>query len=346
MATPISKQPEKRESGFQRAGEIGANGGTLEATIQAHNRELASRAADLLELPIVILTEQRDGALRLLEEFRQSVEAERLELVAEQDSFINLLMSDQEEKIGELRRQLEAARAARERRSAQPALATEPSEPVIAREASGELEALRQALDSATAEIEETRKDAVRLQEERDDAIRTIDDTRIELLGELEAARDEGFQLETRLDEAHRLLEDARDQAQDEAFRFNEELSELKRLLDERNDEVRRLRARLASHVTEKPSVAPLPSASDELGKAREEARQLRQQLVAAKRELARPTPARPEHKSARPASTRPSVAPAGSSANAPKMQHFDPAVAPNRRVTPIGFVDPSTKRS
>jgi chromosome segregation ATPase len=152
-----------------------------------------------------------------------------------------------------------------------------------------QVESLKQLLEAAQAEVEDTRADAVRLQEERDDAIRATDDLRLELVGDVETARDETFELQTQLDETHRQLEDVRDEARDEAYRASEEKSELQRELDERTDEVRRLRARLANLTTEiRPSQPPPPAALKQLEAARAENQTLRKQLIDAKRELSR----------------------------------------------------------
>jgi len=341
-------QSDKRESGFQRSGELGAPHAASEALIRAHNQELSERTRDLLALPLVVLTEQRDAALRLLASAQERAEQERRQLIAEQDRFITFLMADHEGKLAELRQRLESTMGELERHKAfmgldaagglAPDSGLEPS-------AQQQLEALKQALDAASAEIEETRADATRLQEERDDAIRAIDDTRVELLGEVEAARDEAFRLETQLDELNRLLEDARDQARDEACRYNEELSDARRELDERNEEVRRLRARLASTSEDaKPSHAPPPATASELEKARLEAQQLRQQLIDTKREVLRLSRELELAKSTRANGPRSIALATNAHPSAPRTRRFDPAVPQEHRATPVGFLSPTRK--
>jgi hypothetical protein len=162
-------------------------------------------------------------------------------------------------------------------------------------------------------------------------------------MNQVELARDENFQLETRLDELNRLLEDARDQARDEAFRFNEELGELRRLLDDREDEVRRLRTRLAKHVTEaKPSrPAALPGAGQQQERTPREGRELRPQLIEAKRELGSTAGITTGHAGA-PTAVSP-ARPTAPKATAPKpaLRRFDMAGPSGRNVTPIGLVPP-----
>jgi len=86
---------------------------------------------------------------------------------------------------------------------------------------------LYQQLDAANAEIEETRADAIRLQGERDDALRATDELRLQLLSELEAARDENIRIQAQLDEALRTIDDNRDHAREEQLRLIEEIDAL-----------------------------------------------------------------------------------------------------------------------
>lgn len=244
----------------------------LAATIQAHNQQLYDRAGSFFELPLVVLTEQRDEALQRLANADQRAAEQRRRLVAEQDKFIGFLMTEHEARLRELRAdceqlrsELRATRSATARTTAVdlewdatptefdavPIDELEFDELQVSEPHVGELQVdeLQRALEAANAEVDETRADALRLQEERDDAIRATDDVRLELMNELESARDEAFQLETRLDEANRLLDDARDQAQGEVQRLSEELADLRVEFDAQSEELRRLRARLVAQV-------------------------------------------------------------------------------------------------
>jgi len=240
---------------------------SLEATIQAHNQRLYERAGSFFELPLVVLTEQRDEALQRLANADERAAEQRRHLVAEQDKFIGFLMTEHEARLRELRADCEQLRselaATRSATARTTAVDLEWEETLPELDAVqidefefdqlqiGELQVseLQRALDAANAEVDETRADALRLQEERDDAIRATDDVRLELMNELESARDEAFQLETRLDEAHRLLDDAHDQAQGEVQRLTEELADLRVEFDAQSEELRRLRARLVAQV-------------------------------------------------------------------------------------------------
>jgi uncharacterized membrane protein len=86
---------------------------------------------------------------------------------------------------------------------------------------------LFEQLEAANAEVEETRADAIRLQLERDEALRATDDLRLQLLSELETARDENIRVQAQLDDALRTIEDNRDQAREEQYRLIEELDAL-----------------------------------------------------------------------------------------------------------------------
>lgn len=301
VADKVSDSAEARQDdGGRPSGGDPTTGGTAVDRIRSKNEELLRRTGQHLQLALTVLTEQRDEALRDLASADERSAKQRAELCDEQDRFITFLMEDHDKKVEALSRELTAAKQELERRRA---LTTEPAssrsgamseaeaadadhEVKAARE---QVDSLKQLLESAQAEVEDTRADAVRLQEERDEAIRATDDIRLEMIGEVEAARDETFQLQTQLDDAYRQVEDARDEARDEAYRASEERSELQRELDERNDQVRRLRARLAELTVEtKPSQPPPPAALKELQAARLENQSLRKQLIDAKRELSR----------------------------------------------------------
>lgn len=289
-----------------------------EALIRVANEQLLAKTAERLNLPIAILIEQRDEALRQGEVLREHARGERAALIAEQDQFITFLMSDHEVKLLKLTEELKSTRDALARQRS----LTGPSRDAVSQsqgaenfEAQPEVSRIRDLLEAAYAEAEETRADAARLQAELDDAVREVDDVRLELRAEVEAARDESFAIQSQLDETNRLLEDARDQARDEAYRFTEDLSETRRELDERVAEVRRLRQRLTELDVTRNSLPPPPAATADLDAARADNQLLRKQLIDAKRELsrvarelelllpvrriARPTPAagRPAHR-------------------------------------------------
>jgi chromosome segregation ATPase len=268
------------------------------AAIATHNQEFRIKCDSLLSVPLALLVEQRDRALFALEEARLGLENDRSTLIAEQDTFIAFLMEDHQKQLAALDQQLSQAKLALERQAIlAPAihapLATGGDAELresLAR-AEEHIAALREQLENAYREVDESRSDGWRLQEERDEAVRTTDDLRIELLNQLDATRDEAARLQLALDEANRALEDTRDEAREEASRLIEELDSVRNECDERRAEVVRLRERLENQQSDyRASVPPPPPQSDELELARAEAKVVRKQLIDSKRELSRLT--------------------------------------------------------
>jgi chromosome segregation ATPase len=108
----------------------------------------------------------------------------------------------------------------------------------------GTIVGLQRELEAANAEIEETRRDAIRIQLECDEALTAADNDRLVLQTEVEKARDEVIEVQASLDEALRQLEDARDQAREEQARLLEEIGELRRALESCHREFGKLRPR------------------------------------------------------------------------------------------------------
>jgi chromosome segregation ATPase len=277
----------------ERNAAFGAQESEAEAAIRAANQELQRRAGTSLDLPLTVLVEQRNRALRDAETAREETQQARRAAIEEQDRFIVFLMADHERQLTELQREVERAREILERRRSLDPVTPLPIVVVGERESSshasaeGQIASLQERLQAAYSEVDDTRADAARLQEERDEAIRETNDVRFECQKQIEAARDEAAKLEWQLDEAQRRLEDAGDQARDEAYALSEQIDEAKRELDERNAEVRSLRARLAT-LDEEIQTRPPPAAALELENARKEAQLLRKSLIESKRESSR----------------------------------------------------------
>jgi hypothetical protein len=259
-----------------------------EDAIRSANEELRRRTGDLLGVPIAVLVDQRDAALRQLGDAQREGEERERAVIAEHDAFITFLMEEQEKQLGQVSDQLDRAR---EELGRQRALGA--PEEIAPESAAGDprrkIASLQHELEVAYAEIDDTRVDAARLQAERDDAIRAIDDARVQAYVQVEAAGDEAFQLQLDLDAANRLLEDERDAARDASLTAADALADVRRELDDRNAEVRQLRDRLAERTDETRASAPPPSAAaQELHAARDEAQRLRKQLIDTRRELSR----------------------------------------------------------
>lgn len=194
----------------------------LEAMITRANADASRRASSGLELFAMVVLDQRDRAFEELGRLGQQWEATRRIDMEEHDRFIVFLMADHERQLLELRREL----------GARP---TEEQPELLLR------------LQAASAEMDETRADAARLQGERDEAIRETSDVRFECQRQIEQARDETVALQWKLDELTRTLDDERDQAREHAYQLGEQLDEQRCELSERDEEVRALRSRLGA---------------------------------------------------------------------------------------------------
>lgn len=264
-----------------------------EDAVQAANRELTTRAGTAVSTIVAVLAEQRDRALRNASTVQEQLRDQRDSMTAEQDRFIAFLMADYEKQIGELQKKLVTTRTELERRRALTPILPITDESAESKlveavaTAEGQIVKLQGLLQAAYTEIDDTRKDAARLQEERDEAIRRIDESRQEFAGDLEAARVEANELQWKLDDVNRRLEDTRDEAREEAHRLLEELEESRRQLDESKRETWQSRTRL-SELDVAMNTRPPPPGASELESARYEAQLLRKQLIDAKREHAR----------------------------------------------------------
>jgi hypothetical protein len=202
-------------------------------------REQASPAIGIAGQPATsVLIEQRDRALRLLQQSHEDAHQRIEALVAAHDSVIASMVAYHQRELDALQARLDSAEhGGHERR---PTTIPESSDLGIgsviegAPNAGSEADALerqqrelRSELAAANAEIEETRADAIRLQGERDDALGEADDVRLRILTEIGAGRDEAIQVQAQLDEALRMLDDSRDQAHEEQRRLIEELDAL-----------------------------------------------------------------------------------------------------------------------
>jgi hypothetical protein len=191
------------------------------------------------QLETSVLIEQRDRALRLLEQSHEDAHQRIGALVAVHDGLIASMVAYHQRELDALLARLDDAHGDERRPTIipeSPALGVEPTGRVIAGTPPTGFETetlerqkreLRSELDAANAEIEETRADAIRLQGERDDALGEADDMRLRILSEIGAARDEAIQVQAQLDEALRMVDDGRDRAREEQRRLVEELDAL-----------------------------------------------------------------------------------------------------------------------
>jgi hypothetical protein len=349
---------------------------SAQLAIAEANQRLAARTAAHMNTVIAVVLEQRDQALAQLTVLSQERETERAVAATEHDRFVAYLVQEHTAKQSELERQLKATREAAERQRLMPAPVIpvpvlpvagapthdaqhlgapgNPGPQVDAAHSREQINDLRRLLEGAYAELDALRALVPRLEEERDAALRDADDTRVQLYGDIETARDEAIALQTQLDDAYRQLEETRDQARDEAHGWSERLSETERELDERRGEVMRLRERMTAMTMEvQHSRPPPPPTADELTRSREEAQQLRKDLIDTKRQLSRVTREFALSKIQRPGARAPQVGNAHPNAGmlgktpVPAAPGLLAAAARPRMATPVGLGEhPSSNSS
>jgi predicted nucleic acid-binding Zn-ribbon protein len=212
-----------------------------EDAVRRANAELEDRVGDKLQLPLAVLINQRDRALRGLAEAHTHAEQSLRDLTTDHDRFVAFVMHENAQRVAALEATLQTERARAVRAEAQvatlgavPERASQEFNQDLA-EAQAEILELKEAVRLLEGEVEETRAEAVRLQGERDEAIRSTDDLRLDLLQDLEAARAEAADFQARFDATERALLDARDQARDEVAGLTEQIVELQRVADKRS---------------------------------------------------------------------------------------------------------------
>lgn len=205
---------------------------TPEEAIREANRQFEEAVGRSLELPIEVLIQQRDQALTFQVDSSQALHkvSRALTTVREESA----------RQCATLRRQLQLAweelerlrRASTEDQGATP---------------SAEVEGLRRALADAQREVDETRAEAARLQDERDEAIRETDDVRFDLYSQIEAARDENIELQSQIDELQQLLEEARSDAAANIAHLEADLEDARQQLQWQEIEMAELKTRLSA---------------------------------------------------------------------------------------------------
>lgn len=188
----------------QPRGVEGPPTGAQAKLVSEANAELDARTAEHLAHPLQVLFAQRDRALVALAEEqakRRQLEADiQLRAAANAASTQNLLA--------------EAAAAQKLEHEAELSRVRD------------ELVTLQAQIDAAQVEVDETRLEAIKLQEERDDAIRATDDVRLEMSGEMEAALRKTEDMQLQLDHVRRLWEDDQERSATELDAVNERLTE------------------------------------------------------------------------------------------------------------------------
>ena len=190
----------------------------LEVEIRSANEEFGRRVGAAVELPLTVLEEQRNRALKLACAARQEAKQQQAAMLEEQDRFIAFLMTDYERQLAELQARLQRAeeQIERERRirasipPPSPALVDSdaPAEVAIPR-SRAQVTSLRATLKDVYGELDTTREEVARLEKQLEEARGKREDLRFEFHKELGVVQDEVVQLRWQLDESHRRLEDA-----------------------------------------------------------------------------------------------------------------------------------------
>jgi replicative DNA helicase len=266
MIDPIHASHSSLHSGIARIEEVPppVTAESAQAAIRTANQVFERRVGNRLELPITVLVEQRNSALKELVEFREAAEREMQELEDEHERVVSSLMQCHQQELdafaqGQVHREAlvpepptdEVTKVALVRDLLQDAAEEEesPTETTLAvhirlAALEGTIVGLQRDLEAANAEVEETRRDAIRIQLECDEALTASDNDRLAMQTEVEKARDEVIEVQAFLDEALRQLEDARDQAREEQARLAEEIGELRRALENCHRELAKTRPR------------------------------------------------------------------------------------------------------
>lgn len=207
--------PTRFHSGIRHPKENGATQPVCES-VRSANEEFERRTAEHLEICLGVLIEQRDAALEKLEAAEGEARRWREDIEAEHRRVIESMVQHHQAEVDNLKSQVESLKESCRILDAKGRASSEP--------------APRDELEEQLGVI---RAEMLEIQSERDKALAAVDDVRLGLLSELEAARDEAIDLQARLDEAERLVEQVRDEADVEIFQLKEDVHELRRLLDE-----------------------------------------------------------------------------------------------------------------
>ena len=186
---------------------------------------------------------------------------------ARQVAFLTSQLQERELELAQLREQLRDSereatwlREANKQRTRDELIV--PQSPVDVESDQSELQA---ALEAAWQDLQEARERITALEDERDAAVRQVDELRIELYGKLEIAKDEAIAAENRLTEQQHAFEDARETWASDHAQLRAELEEAQRALLAQVHENTALRQSLAPQVqSSAASLEELPVAAQE----------------------------------------------------------------------------------
>ena len=263
-----SYAPAPRVSGFVSNGSDGA---VVEA-IRAANLDLERQSNGYMSVPLAVAIEQRNLALRELcqeraaFEERRSAELATLQVrVREQDSVLEQLrhqLRDAERELEHLRDDTKTTIGIGRVSQAAPSSARTLDSGEHSFGAPGSLQS---ALESAWQDVQDARARISKLEEERDAAVRELDEVRLEVYAKLEIAQDEVIELQTHVDDLRRTFDDARDEWESENFRLKTEVDEARQALQQQLEVNAHLRRAMAGDMPSHEETVPAPSVRETL---------------------------------------------------------------------------------
>lgn len=200
-----------------------------DAILQA-NAELDQSTAPHLTAALALAIGQRDRFIAQLWQEREAWQQE----FARQLAAFGAQAQERETAMHQVVQQLQAAqREISYLREAAAHSAKTPVEEAVANLAidTGEPTQLQVALEAAWQDVQDTRARLAALEQERDNAVKEVDELRVELYGKLEAAQDEVIVAEGRLGDAQRAFDEAKEAWESEQARLRAEAEEAKQAL-------------------------------------------------------------------------------------------------------------------
>ncbi len=270
-----------------------ATGDPAAEAIQRANQELENAAEGKFDLPVTVLIRQRDDALRNSLVAAEELDAKLQKLRAEHDKLAESLVSEHQSQIQELKR--EHATALDElRKSLVQTPTTGATHPGMGAVTGSNSEALilREQLAEALSNLEAARREASELQEELQAAVVSYDDMRQEMWNAAQDSRDEAAGLRIQCQELSARLEDERAANVEAVKELKRETARVQHELDEVLAQTPEPPDAKESKKTTKPERRPKPTepavqaARVDEERAKEEAHELRMELINAKRSL------------------------------------------------------------
>ncbi len=262
--------------------------------IQRANEELEGASDGKFDLPVTVLIRQRDDALRDSLVAAEKLDAKLQKLRAEHDKLAESLVSEHQTQIQELKRE-HAAALDELRKSLVNTPTTGATHPGMGAVTGTNSEALilREQLAEALSSLEAARQEANDLQEELQAAVVSYDDMRQEMWNAAQDSRDEaaglriqGRELSTRLEDERAANVEAVKELKRETARVQHELDEVLAQTPGPPNAQESKKTTKPEKQRPKPTEPAIQAARVDEERAKEEAHELRMELINAKRSL------------------------------------------------------------